>query len=265
MNTSTLTLGISLAAAPKAVFGALTDSSTHSEFTGATSEIDAKEGGKFSYFGGAVSGVFREVRAPSRTVQTLRAADWPEGMTATVEQDLEARANGRRTFVRVREDGVPAAHLDDVVAGWSTYWDKLTEHLRQRPLNVVNRFVERYKNQHDWDCVDDLVAEDCKVHIPIPGLPQGREGMRINGRTVCTAFPDVSVTREFDAIEGNIVIERAHARATHKGELMGLSATGKSVAWTELHAYRVVDGQITEVWSEPDLLGVMAQLGVLEL
>ena len=242
----------------------LTDAAEHSAFTEATSVIDPREGMAFSYFDGAVSGKFREVTEPHRIVQSLRAADWPEGHTAIVEQRLEERAEGQGTFVRIREDGVPTDRLDAVITGWSEYWDKLTTHLRQRRLAVVERFVQRYKNQHDWDSVDEFVAEDCKVHIPIPSLPQGREGMRTNGCAVCTAFPDVAVSREFFATEGDIVVERAHAKATHEGELMGIPATGRPVAWTELHAYRVQGGQITEVWSEPDLLGVMVQLGVIE-
>ena len=130
---------------------------------------------------------------------------------------------------------------------------------------VVERFVEEYKNRHNQDIVDKLVSDDCKVHIPLPGLPQGREGMRLNGRLMCSAFPDVRVDREFFIVDGDIVVERANASATHKGELMGLSPTDKKVSWTELHAYRVENGQITEVWSEADFMGVMVQLGVVKM
>jgi predicted ester cyclase len=133
------------------------------------------------------------------------------------------------------------------------------------PKAIVEAFVEEYKNRHRWDCVDTYVAEDCKLHLPIPGLPPGREGMRINGRLVCTAFPDVYVTREFSVVENNIVVERAHAKATHKGELMGVAPTGNPVAWSELHAYRVHDGMIVEIWTEADFLGIMVQIGAVTM
>lgn len=61
------------------------------------------------------------------------------------------------------------------------------------------------------------------------------------------------------------MVERARARATHRGELIGIPASGRPVTWTELHAYRVEDGMITEIWSEPDLLGIMVQIGAVEL
>lgn len=130
---------------------------------------------------------------------------------------------------------------------------------------VVERFVEEYKNRHNPDITDELVTENCKVHIPLPGLPQGREGMRLNGQMMCKAFPDVRVDREFFVVDGDIVVERANATATHKGDLMGMLPTAKKVTWTELHAYRVEDGQITEVWSEADFMGVMVQLGAVKM
>jgi len=135
----------------------------------------------------------------------------------------------------------------------------------KKPEEVVKSFVDEYKNQHNWDCVDTYVAEDCKLHIPLPGLPQGREGMRTNGRMVCTAFPDVHVTREFSVVEGNIFVERAHAKATHKGELMGVAATNNPVTWSELHAYRVEDDLIAEIWTEADFMGIMVQIGAVQM
>ena len=135
---------------------------------------------------------------------------------------------------------------------------------KEEMCSLVDRFVEAYKNQHDYNCVDEFIAENCKVHMPVPGIPDGREGMRLNGRIVNGAFPDVHVEREFFVVDGDIVVERAHAIATHGGEIMGIAPTDKPVRWTELHAYRIADGMITEVWSEASFLGVMAQIGAFE-
>jgi len=133
------------------------------------------------------------------------------------------------------------------------------------PKATVEAFVEEYKNRHNWDCVDTYIAENCCLHLPLPGLPPGREGMRENGRMMCTAFPDVQVTREFAVVDHDIVVERAHAKATHRADLMGIPASNRPVNWTELHAYRVEGDQITEIWTEADLLGVMMQIGAVEM
>lgn len=130
---------------------------------------------------------------------------------------------------------------------------------------IVDEFVEEYKNRQNPDIVDKLIAQDCKVHIPMPGLPKGREGMRVNGKMMCGAFPDVHVEREFYVQQGDIFVERAIAKATHKGELMGIKPTGNRVSWTELHAYRVNDGVITEVWSEADFLGILVQIDAVTM
>lgn len=265
METTTLLVSVSLDAAPDAVFRTLTDSTLHSAFTGSRSEIDASPGGRFSYFDGAITGAFEAVDPPHRLVQTLRAGSWPPDSIATVTSTLASAASGARTQVTVVEAGFPSGHRDDVVAGWSGYWDALEQFLRNRKLAVVKRFVDEYKNRQNPDIVDDLVAEDCRVHIPLPGLPQGREGMRLNGQMMCGAFPDVHVEREFFVTEGDIVIERAHAKATHLGEIMGTAPTRRPVTWTELHAYRVSGDEITEVWSEADFMGVMVQIGAVQL
>jgi len=136
---------------------------------------------------------------------------------------------------------------------------------RNQIIAVVDEFVQEYKNNHNPNIVDKLISVDCKIHIPIPGLPEGREGMRINGKMVCDAFPDVHVEREFFIVEGDIFMERAHAVATHKGSLIGVRPTGNKVTWTELHAYRVQNSQIVEVWTEADFLGIMVQIGAVNM
>ncbi|MCI0693112.1 ester cyclase [candidate division KSB1 bacterium] len=191
---------------------------------------------------------------------------------------IESRGEGCVLFFRHEY----ARELNDEEYGrynynWGYYLDSLrllVETGRGKPYlaptpaqkkAVVERFVEEYKNRHNPNIVDELVAEDCKVHLPLPGLPPGREGMRINGQMMCGAFPDVRVEREFFLVDGDIVVERAKAAATHEGDLMGMLPTGKKVTWTELHAYRVEAGQIIEVWSEADFMGVMVQLGAVKM
>lgn len=263
METATLYVSTMLDASPERIYETLTTSSLHEAFTGAPAELDSVEGGRFSYFGGAVHGTYVSLEPSCAINQRLRAATWPEGYEADVLTELVPRDGGARTLVRVRESGAPPEALDDVANGWSDYWSALAGYLADRKRDVVRRFVEEYKNRHNPDIVDDLVAENCRVHIPFPGLPEGREGMRVNGRMMCGAFPDVHVEREFFVTEGDLVVERAVAEATHEGPLAGIEPSGAGVTWTELHAYRVRDGQIVEIWSEADFMGIMVQIGAV--
>jgi len=85
---------------------------------------------------------------------------------------------------------------------------------------LIEAFVEEYKNHHNWNCVDTYVAEDCQLHLPLPGLPTGREGMRENGRMMCTAFPDVHVTRELRTPRADLSMPAASLH-TLRNSLLG--------------------------------------------
>ena len=77
-----------------------------------------------------------------------------------------------------------------------------------------------------------------------------------------------ALTRRFlDEVFGNgnlAVAMRVVTRGTHRGELMGIAATGRSVAVNEQHIVRVTDGKLVEHLGVEDSLGMMQQLGVVE-
>jgi predicted ester cyclase len=96
--------------------------------------------------------------------------------------------------------------------------------------------------------------------LPAEGLPEGPEGQKAIARGIFAAFPDVHVTLDCVIAENDFVAERHTARATHKGEFMGVPATGRSIYWTENHFYRLENGRILELWSEWSFQQLMAQL-----
>lgn len=128
---------------------------------------------------------------------------------------------------------------------------------------VVTRFVEEFKNNANHDIVDELFSTDFVHHLADPGLPPGRAVMKLLGQSIVAGFPDVHVTVEDLLADGDKIIERTTARATHTGEFNGISATGNKVAWTEIHIYRLKNEKIVELWSEIDLLGLLGQLGAV--
>jgi steroid delta-isomerase-like uncharacterized protein len=62
--------------------------------------------------------------------------------------------------------------------------------------------------------------------------------------------------------EGDKVVCRWSGDATHKGDLLGVAATGKAITVTGIAIYRIVQGKIQEEWDYTDLFGLMQQLGV---
>ena len=128
---------------------------------------------------------------------------------------------------------------------------------------VVSRFIEEFKNKANHDIVDELLTPDFVHHLKDPRLPAGRSAIKLLGQSIVASFPDVRASVEELLADGDRVIERTSAVATHTGEFNGIPATGNSVAWTEIHIYRMEDGKIAEMWSEIDLLSLLIQLGAI--
>jgi predicted ester cyclase len=125
---------------------------------------------------------------------------------------------------------------------------------------ITARFTEEFKNQHIVDSMDDIFSPRAILHLPAGGPPVGPDGQKANGRAIFAGVPDVHVTIELIAAEGDFVAERHTARGTHLGEFMGVPATGRKIYWTENHFYRVEDGLIQEMWSEWSYQILMDQL-----
>ena len=128
---------------------------------------------------------------------------------------------------------------------------------------VVSRYIEEFKNRANHNIVDELMAPDFVHHFTDPRLPPGPDALKILGQSIGAGFPDVHATVNDLIAEGDNVIERATVTATHSGEFNGVPATGNAVTWTEIHIYRLSDGKIAELWSEIDLLAILAQIGAL--
>jgi predicted ester cyclase len=129
--------------------------------------------------------------------------------------------------------------------------------------SVVRRFSNEFKNKANHNVVDELMTSNFQHHFKDPRLPKGREGMKLLGKSVVMAFPDVHANIQDLIAEGDKVVERTEAHGTHKGEFNGVPPTGRPVSWSELHVYRLEKGKIAELWSEIDFLAIMMQVGAI--
>jgi predicted ester cyclase len=60
--------------------------------------------------------------------------------------------------------------------------------------------------------------------------------------------------------EGDRVVLRTTAYATHRGTFEGIAPTDRSVEFTGLVVYRIQDGRIAESWGEIDFLRLIREL-----
>ena len=76
-------------------------------------------------------------------------------------------------------------------------------------------------------------------------------------------FPDVVSTIEDLIAEGDKVVACWRARATHRGEYVGVPASGREVEFTGISVYRIEGERIAESWTVEDELGLMRQIGAV--
>jgi len=128
---------------------------------------------------------------------------------------------------------------------------------------LVRRLVEEVLNKGDVAPLDQLLADNYINHSLPPGVPPSRDGFAGLVKTVSGAFPDAQVTIEDMVAEGDRVMFRDTTTGTQAGPFQGVPASGKKIAWTEMHLFRIENGKIVEHWMQIDQLGMMMQLGAI--
>jgi steroid delta-isomerase-like uncharacterized protein len=141
--------------------------------------------------------------------------------------------------------------------------DKHTVSELERNKAISHRFNEEVKNKHNLDAIDELFSPDFVNHSEIPGFVPTREGVKEFFAQWVNAFPDLTCTIIDTIAEGNKVVDYFTLEGTHRGEFMGLPATGKRIKYNGMHIFSFEKGKITGHWNVLDLLTMMMQLGVV--
>jgi len=128
-------------------------------------------------------------------------------------------------------------------------------------MEVFRRVIELGFNEGKLADLDRLVAADFVEHqfAGESGLP-GFKSLVLQLRT---AFPDLKMTIEDSISSGDKVWVRLRCRGTHKGPLMGIPPTWRSIDTNALEVCRVANGKLVEHWGVPDRFAAMSQLGLL--
>lgn len=128
--------------------------------------------------------------------------------------------------------------------------------------DVVRRYVDAV-NAGDIDAIDALAADDLIDHHLPPGIPAGREGVKLwctmlhDALALQVEIQDLVVQRGED---DDRVAVRARITGTHVGEFAGMAPTGRSFDASFISIERVVEGRLVERWEIPDNATIMAQL-----
>ena len=116
-------------ASSQRIYEALTNADQFGELTGAPAEINSESGGKFSCFGGMITGQTLEVIPDCRLVQAWRVGNWESGVYSIVKFELE-EINDKETKLIFDHTGFPEADRDHLDQGWhDRYWAPLKKYL----------------------------------------------------------------------------------------------------------------------------------------
>jgi predicted ester cyclase len=133
---------------------------------------------------------------------------------------------------------------------------------------VVRRFADEVITKGNIDAAGEYAWEDVVEQVPLPGQGPGLEGLKDILRAFRTGFPDIVFAIEEQISEGDKVVSRFEWTGTHRGEFLGIPATGRPVRVWGVVIDRLVEGRdgrpkIKETRIIMDTFGLMTQLGVV--
>lgn len=133
----------------------------------------------------------------------------------------------------------------------------------QENKKIAERFMQIW-GKGSLDIIDELGNPDIIVQYPaIPQIIRGTKMFRQVMQSWRSAFPDSDIAIEDVIAENDKAVIRWVFTGTHRGNLLGIPATGKEVKITGITIYRIIDGKVVEERGEEDFLGVFRQLGLL--
>jgi steroid delta-isomerase-like uncharacterized protein len=128
---------------------------------------------------------------------------------------------------------------------------------------IVRQFLEETINQGQIDTAAQYFWEDMTEQVPFPGQGPGVEGLKDVLRGLRAAFPDMHWGVEEQIVQAEKVVTRFEWTGTHRGDFLGVPATGRPVRVWGMVIDRFEKGRIKDTRILMDTLGLMMQLGVI--
>lgn len=124
---------------------------------------------------------------------------------------------------------------------------------------LARKWFEEVWNQRRDATVRELLAPGAAAHVEGAELV-GPEQFLEARVALLDAFPDMRVTVEATVAEGDDVVVRWSARATHRGDGLGLPASRRAVSFRGITWMRFANGQVAEGWDSWNLGQLLQEL-----
>ncbi len=123
------------------------------------------------------------------------------------------------------------------------------------------KLFETAMNGKDLAILDHIIAPELTLHTSLlPEPVRGVAGLRQYFELWQAAFPDRQYTVTHHMGDKAMAGVRWLMQATHQGDFLGNSATGKTVNLQGIYLCRCLSGQIAEIWVNENDLGLIEQI-----
>jgi predicted ester cyclase len=133
--------------------------------------------------------------------------------------------------------------------------------LEENKALVRRLFLECFSGGH-LHVIDEIVSPAFEFFYP--NTPPGIEGLKVIVRKNNDTFTGWSFEVHQLLAEDDRVVAQWSATGIHANSFLGERPTEKKVKLKGISIYQIKDGKIYKDWVEPDNLGFLTQLGVLE-
>ncbi len=136
------------------------------------------------------------------------------------------------------------------------------DELAEENVALVKRWFEEVWNQKKSETIRELVTADCVAHETSEkgGDLYGPEGFLELHARILQAFPDIHFTVHDCFGAGDRVAVRWSATMHHRGNGLGMEATGAEVKITGMGMARFEHGKVKEHWDNWDKLAMFQQI-----
>lgn len=129
---------------------------------------------------------------------------------------------------------------------------------------LIRRWFEEVWNKGRAAAIDEMLGPQAMIHGLAPAA-QDVAAFKQFHAAYRNAFPDVKIQVDDVIAEGDKVAVRWSGIGTHSGDGLGYAATGRGVRFSGMTIGRIEHGKLLEGWNVFDQLGMMQQLGVVNL
>ena len=124
----------------------------------------------------------------------------------------------------------------------------------------VERFYTELWDAHDMTSIGEILHEDFTFRGSLGAGKRGHAGFAEYVDGVHAALGDYRCIIEDLIAEGDRVVARMTFRGVHRGPLLGVAPTGRSVHWAGAAFFTFRDGRVADLWVLGDLNALESRL-----